>query len=84
MSNGTSKIGFFMAGIGLGAVAAILYAPKSGKETRRMIAVKAEEGRDYLESRGRELRRQAENTLDHGKEYVNRQKDRLAEALKAS
>ena len=61
MSNTTSKIGFFLAGVGLGAVVAALYTPKSGKATRRMIASKAEESKDYLETRGREFRRQAED-----------------------
>jgi gas vesicle protein len=84
MSNTTSKIGFFLAGVGLGAVVAALYTPKSGKATRRMIASKAEESKDYLETRGREFRRQAEDAVDRGREYVTKQKDRLAEALKAS
>jgi gas vesicle protein len=80
----TSKIAFFVAGVAVGAIAAALYTPKSGKETRRMIAEKAEEGMDYLESRGKELRHQAEGAVDRGKEFVTKQKDRLAEALKAS
>jgi gas vesicle protein len=84
MNNTTSKIGFFLAGVGLGAVVAALYTPKSGKETRRMIAAKTEEGKDYLEARGREFRRQAEDAVDRSKDFVAKQKDRLAEALKAS
>ena len=84
MSKVTSNVAFFAAGVGVGAAIAILYAPKSGKETRRLIAQKAGEGMDYLESRGKELRNQAGEAVDRGKEFVNRQKDRLAEALKAS
>jgi gas vesicle protein len=84
MNNTKSKLGFFIAGAGIGAVVAALYTPKSGRETRRLIASKAEEGKDYLEYRGKELRRQAEDAMDRSKEYVTRQKDRLAEALKAS
>lgn len=80
----TSNIAFFAAGVGLGALVAALYTPKSGKETRRMIAQKAGEGMDYLESRGKELRTQAEGAVDRGKDFLNRHKDRLAEALKAS
>jgi gas vesicle protein len=84
MSNTTSKIGFFLAGVGIGAIVAVLYTPKSGKETRRLIALKTGEGKDYLQSRGKDLRRQAEDAVDRGKEFVSKQKDRLAEALKAS
>jgi gas vesicle protein len=84
MNKLTSKIAFFVAGVGVGAVIAALYTPKSGKETRRMIARKTEEGMDYLESRGKELRQQAEDAVDRGKDFVSKQKDRLAEVLKAS
>ena len=84
MKNGASKLGFLLAGMGIGAVIAVLYTPKSGKETRRLIALKTEEGKDYLEAQGKELRRHAENAVDRGKEFVTRQKDRLAEALRAS
>lgn len=82
--NNPSKFAFFLAGLGLGAIVAMLYAPRSGKQTRTLIALKAEEGKDYLETRGKELRRQAEEAVDRSKEFVAKQKDRLAEALKAS
>jgi gas vesicle protein len=84
MNKITSKIAFFVAGVGVGAIVAALYTPRSGKETRRLIAEKAGEGMDYLESRGKELRQQAEDAVDRSKEFVNKQKDRLAEVLKAS
>ncbi|HET7840995.1 MAG TPA: YtxH domain-containing protein [Terriglobia bacterium] len=84
MNKITTKIAFFVAGAGVGAVIAALYTPKSGKETRRMISKKAEEGMDYLETRSKELRHQAEDAVDRSREFVNRQKDRLAEVLKAS
>ncbi len=83
-SNFASKLGFFMAGAGLGAVAALLFAPKSGKETRQLIVRTAGEGRDYVAAQGKELRRQAEDTVEKGKDFVAKQKDRLADALKAS
>ncbi len=84
MNKITSKIVFFVAGVGVGAIVAALYTPRSGKETRKMIADKAGEGMDYLESRSKELRQQAEDAVDRSREFVNKQKDRLAEALKAS
>lgn len=82
--NSTSKIAFFIAGLGVGAIVALLYTPKSGKQTRRLISLKAEEGKDYIETRGKELRRQAEEAVDRSKEFVAKQKDRLADALKAT
>ena len=44
-NNGASNLGFFLAGLGIGAVLALIFAPQSGKETRDLIALKASEGR---------------------------------------
>jgi gas vesicle protein len=51
----SSKVGLFIAGVGIGALVAILCAPSSGKQTRRLIAKKAEEGKDYVASKSREF-----------------------------
>jgi len=52
--NGTSKLAYFLAGMGLGAVVALLFAPRSGKETREFISTKAGEGREYLTQKAEE------------------------------
>ena len=77
----TGKIGFFVAGVGIGAILALLLAPKTGEQTRKLIAKKAEEGKDYVASKGREFRGQAEELVEKGKELVTKQKERLAEVL---
>ncbi len=82
-NNGASKLGFFLAGLGIGAILALLFAPKSGKETRDYIAQKAEEGRDYVKARTEELRRQAEDAVEKGKDMVTKQKELLSAALEA-
>jgi gas vesicle protein len=76
-----AKVGFFVAGAGVGALLALLLAPKTGEQTRKLIAKKAEEGKDYVASKGREFRGQAEELVDKGKELVSKQKGRLAEVL---
>jgi gas vesicle protein len=82
-NNGASKVAFFLAGLGIGAILALLFAPKSGKETREFLTQKAEEGKDYVAARGRELRRQAEETVDKAKDLVAKQKEQLSAALDA-
>ncbi|MGO8733597.1 MAG: YtxH domain-containing protein [Terriglobia bacterium] len=77
----TAKVGFFVAGAGIGAILALLLAPKTGEQTRKLIAKKADEGKDYVTSRGREFREQAEDLVEKGKELVSKQKERLAEVL---
>ncbi len=79
--NVASNLGYFVAGVGVGTVLALLFAPKTGEQTRKLISKKAGEGRDFVASKGRQLRDQAEELVDKGKELASRQKERLAEAL---
>ena len=81
--NGGTQVGFFLAGLGIGAVVALLLAPRSGKETREYIVQKAEEGRDFVVTKSEELRKQAEDALEKGKEIVSKQREQLSAALEA-
>jgi gas vesicle protein len=81
--NGSSKLGFFLAGLGIGAILALLFAPKSGRETRDYLTGKAEEGRDYVKARSEDLRNKAEEAVGKGKDMVTRQKELLSAALEA-
>jgi gas vesicle protein len=68
--NRGAKAIWFLAGFSVGAVVALLLAPKSGEETRELIGKKAEEGRDYVTAKGKEFRRAAEDLVDKGKDLV--------------
>jgi len=81
--NGGSKFVYFLAGLGVGAILALLFAPKSGEETRGLIAQKAQEGRDYVTAKSKDLRRQAEEVVEKGKDLVAQQKEQLSAALEA-
>jgi gas vesicle protein len=65
-----SSLAFLLAGMGIGAGLAILFAPKSGRETRKYIARRAEGGKNYVTAVGKELRRQAEDAVDRGKDLA--------------
>ena len=78
-----SSIGWFLAGLGLGAVVGILYAPKSGRETRETLLQSAEEGRDFIVSRGREAREQVKEYVDRSKDVLNKQRDQINSAIEA-
>jgi gas vesicle protein len=78
-----TKLSYFVAGLGIGAAIALLFAPQSGEETRRRIVEKAQDGRDFVASKGREMRKQAEELVDQGKDLVSKQKARLADALES-
>ena len=83
MNNGGSRFAFFLAGLGIGGVIGLLFAPRSGKETRDLIAQKAEDGRDFVVNKSGEFRRQAEQAVEKGRDMVNKQKELLSAALEA-
>lgn len=74
---------WFLAGLGVGAAVGILYAPQSGSETREALRARAEEGRDYMKTRARDARSQANEWVDKGRDVVNQQKDQLRAAYEA-
>ena len=81
--NAGAKFSYFLVGLGIGTVIGLLFAPRTGQETRDLITQKAEEGREYLKRRGRELRDQVDELVDRGKETVTKQKEQLAAAIEA-
>lgn len=78
-----SKVSFFLVGLGIGALIGILFAPKSGEETRDYLSSKAEEGRDYAQKKARELRERAEDLIERSKEILAKQKDAISSAVEA-
>ena len=78
-----SKFSYFFLGLGLGVAVGVLFAPKSGEETREYIRSKAGDGADYVRRRGSDLRGAAEDAIDRGKETIRRQKDNLSAAVEA-
>jgi gas vesicle protein len=81
--NSGSKVSFFLVGLGLGSLLGLLFAPKSGEETRDYLSAKADEGRDFAQKKAQELRVRAEDLLQRSKEVVGRQKDAISSAVEA-
>lgn len=77
------RFSYFLLGLGLGVAAGVLFAPKSGEETRELIKAKAEEGKELLKKRSEELKGSAVELVDKGKQAVARQKEQLSAAVDA-
>jgi gas vesicle protein len=73
----------FLLGLGVGIGIGILFAPKSGKETRQLIKDKADEGTEFLKQRGTDIKQSASEWVDKGKEAISRQKETLTDAVEA-
>lgn len=84
MHNENDKFGYFASGIILGAVIGsvigILYAPDSGKRTRKRIVRKSDEIVDDVVDYAKASRDKAEEIVEDGRKKVD---ELLAEAKKA-
>ena len=89
-----SGFGYFLLGLGIGVAAGILWAPRSGEETRALLADKAGDGADYLRSRAQDgteyvrqrtddVKQSAAEMLEKGKHQVNRHRETLNAAVEA-
>ena len=75
---------WFLAGLGFGALLGVLYAPRSGRETRESLKNSALEGKEYLRNRSREARENVNQWVERGKDVVGRQKEQLGSALESA
>lgn len=78
-----SKLGYFFLGLGLGVAAGVLFAPKSGAETREFLRSKAEEGGDYVKSQAVNAKETAAEALERSKQTIQKHKENLAAAVEA-
>lgn len=76
-------LAWFLAGLGVGALVGILYAPKSGRETREDLVNTAKEGTEYLRAKSRQTAGQVGEYVDRGRaqwdEFVERGKNLVSE-----
>ncbi|MHB1856848.1 MAG: YtxH domain-containing protein [Acidobacteriaceae bacterium] len=67
----TTGIGWFIAGLGLGALLGVLFAPKAGRELREGLISGAKDSKEYVSARSREAREQINSVVDRGREQMN-------------
>jgi gas vesicle protein len=74
---------WFLAGLGVGAVVGVLYAPRAGDETRDVLRSKAQEGTERARQQARRAREQANEWMDRGRDVLNQQKEQFRSAYEA-
>lgn len=73
----------FLSGAVLGAVAAILYAPRSGEETRTALRGYARRTEEEMLEKAREIGKDISETVDEAKQYLRETEATIAAALAA-
>jgi gas vesicle protein len=73
-SKGGLKLPYFLIAMGIGAMAGLLFALRSGKDTRKYLHERSDKGLDYLNEQAGKLRESAEGLVKKGKEFMGGQK----------
>ncbi|MCI0402305.1 MAG: YtxH domain-containing protein [Acidobacteria bacterium] len=81
--NGGAKFGYFLAGLGIGAAIGILFAPRSGEETREYLRERYDDTRDLAKRKAREIKDRTDELVEKGKDFVERQRESVEAAVDA-
>ncbi len=65
--NTGEKVIWFLAGVTVGAGIGLLFAPKSGRETRQYLGEKTAGGREFLTETGRDLYTKGRKLYERGR-----------------
>jgi gas vesicle protein len=83
MAKDGNSILWFLAGVGIGTAVGVLYAPRSGSETREVLRARVDEGRDFVRSQANEVREHATEWVDKGRDVLHQQKGQVRAAYEA-
>jgi gas vesicle protein len=81
-SAGKVVCSFFIGGL-IGAGVALLIAPKTGEETRRMIKELAEEVKEKAEAYVDQAKGTARIYVEKGKDFIEKEKDIITKTMEA-
>lgn len=72
-----ASLPYLLIGLGIGMVAGLMLAPRSGEELREDVHRRTNEGVDYLNQQAEKFRDGAEKVVSKGKEWIGRQGESL-------
>jgi gas vesicle protein len=74
---------YLVLGAMIGAATALLLAPRTGTETRKLLLAKAREGADVVANRTKNAAGKTSDYVERGKELLQQQRDQLSAAFEA-
>jgi gas vesicle protein len=78
---GSSGLAWFLAGLGIGTLVGVLYAPKAGKETREDLVNTARDAQAKAADLVEQGRQKAGEYVETGKQYVEQGKQKAADLV---
>jgi|SRR5580658_5049043 gas vesicle protein len=76
-----NRFSCFFLGLGLGTAVGLLFAPKSGTDSRNYLRSKTQEGATYLKNQGEQLANSAADTVERGKRTLQDQVQNLTNVV---
>ena len=70
MEDDSNSLGWFFAGAIIGAGVGMLFAPKSGTDTREYISKSAKDSADAMEASGKELMERGKELYERGRQIA--------------
>ena len=70
LDSGSNNLAWFLTGAIIGATVAMLYAPKSGKDTRQFISDKTQQGREAVTETTKDIADAGKEMFERGRKLV--------------
>jgi len=67
---GSNRLAWFLTGAFIGVTAAILYAPRSGKDTRQFLTDKTQQSKDAVTQTSKEIADAGRDMFERGRRLV--------------
>jgi len=70
-NEGSSALAWFITGAVIGATIAVLYTPRSGRETRRLLTERTQQSREALTGTGKDLMDAGKDMFERGRKLID-------------
>ncbi|PWU02547.1 MAG: hypothetical protein C5B51_20620 [Terriglobia bacterium] len=69
-AEGTSVLAWFLTGAVIGVVAGLMFAPRSGRDTRQFISEKTQQGKEAVSESSKEMIDAGRDMFERGRKLV--------------
>jgi gas vesicle protein len=70
-NEGSTALAWFITGVVIGATVAVLYTPRSGKDTRRLLTERTQQGREAITGTGKDLMDAGKDMFERGRKLMD-------------